>query len=107
MTLRKNRSKSVKRVFRRTPSGRVSTLFKAGKHKPARCRLCGALLGGVKLSRRVAKSEKVPSRIFAGQLCPACVSDVVKAKARMRAGVAKLADFGLRQREFISMVRKA
>jgi len=100
MTLRKNRSGSVKTVYRRTPSGRKGVIFKSEKPKKPVCRLCGAKLGGVKTSRRAAKSERLPSRAFAGELCAGCVSEVVKARVRVRTGAAKLEDYGMRLRDY-------
>lgn len=104
MVLRKDRAQSARPVSKRTPAGRVSIQYKARRPAPSRCRLCGAILGGMKPSRRACKSEKVPSRVFAGQLCGACVSDVVKAKARIRAKAAKAEDFAFAKREFIATV---
>ena len=46
MTLPKNRSSSVKRVPRRTPSGRISVHYKREKPSAAHCAICKAVLGG-------------------------------------------------------------
>jgi len=104
MTLPKNRLGSVKRVFRRAPTGRTVVHYKKPTKAWVKCRLCGAILGGVKDSRRAAKSEKVPSRLFAGQLCAGCVAEIVKARARIRAGEARPEDYSFMQGEFIRRV---
>jgi len=101
MPLPKNRRRSVKKVYRRTPTGRTAIHYKRAKKAWIRCRLCNAILGGVKDSRRAAKSEKVPSRIFAGQLCARCAAEVIKARARIHAGEARLEDYSLAQSRFI------
>jgi len=106
MVSRKNRSQSKKLVYRRAPSGRVVSVYKGGRAKPAKCGACGALLGGIKSARRASKSERVPSRPFAGQLCGACVRGLVKAKARVRAGAAKPEDYRFAQRELMESVKK-
>jgi len=101
MTLPKNRLRSVKRVYRRTPAGQITTHYKKPTKAWVRCRLCNVILGGVKDSRRVAKSEKVPSRMFAGQLCAKCVAEIVKARARIHAGESKPENYSFAQSEFI------
>lgn len=106
MVLRKNRSQSSKLVYRRTPAGRVASIYKGARGKPARCGICGAILGGVKATGRAAKSERVPSRPFAGNVCGACVRDMVKAKARIRAGAAKPEDFAHAKRALMKSVKK-
>ena len=96
----KNRSRSVKRVFVRTPSGRRTTHFKRKRGKRVLCRICGRVLGGVRNVRGIAASEKVPERIFAGTLCAGCTSELVALKARLEAGEQKI-QLSLAQRDFL------
>jgi len=106
MPLPKDRSRSVKRIYRRTPSGRVSVLYKRATKARVKCRLCGAILGGVKDVRTAAKSERVPSRVFAGQLCSGCVARILKARTRIRSGATKISDYPFAHYEFIKSVKK-
>ena len=99
-----NRSKSSKKVYRRTPTGRVSEQFGHKRRSPARCGLCGTILGGMGPQARAAKSERAPSRAFGGSLCGACVARLVKAKARIRSGAARPEDYPHAERE---LMRKA
>jgi large subunit ribosomal protein L34e len=82
----KDRSRSVKRVFSRTPGGKTVLHFKAGKTRRGACRLCSGILGGVEITPGIAKSKKVPSRMFAGQLCGRCCAKIIKMKSRIELG---------------------
>ena len=93
---------STKRVFRRTPTGKVVMHAKKPTRDWVKCRICGAILGGVNDSRKMSKSKKLPTRIFAGQLCSGCVADVVKARVRIRTGDSKPEDYPFVLRGFIS-----
>ena len=103
--LPRNRSRSVKRVFVRTQSGRNVIHFKKERPHRAHCRICGAVLGGVNSVRGVAKSEKVPTRIFAGQLCAGCAGEIVKIRSRVALGEMKIEEASLAQREFVKMMK--
>jgi len=105
MVLPRNRSRSAKRVFKRTPTGRNVLHYKKRRLRMPLCRLCGAGLGGVNNSRRASKSEKVPTRIFAGQICAGCTAEIVKMKSRVALGEMKLEDASMAQREFIKMLK--
>lgn len=80
------RSRSLKRVWRRTPGGRAVIHYRRSKPYVAVCGVCGGRLGGVPASagslRKVAKSSKRPERFFGGVLCPSCLSAVLKLSVR-------------------------
>jgi large subunit ribosomal protein L34e len=99
------RSKSAKRVATRTPAGRRSLRFKAKRPARLACRLCGAQLGGVKNARGLPKSAKVPSRMFAGELCGRCTSGLVSLKARIAQGAAKPEEARLAQQKYLRMMK--
>lgn len=105
MPLPRNRSKSAKRMSVRTPTGRNVLHFKGKRPGRISCRICGAVLGGVNNSRRAAKSEKTPTRVFAGQLCAGCTAEVVKIKSRVALGEMKAEDASIAQREFVKMLK--
>jgi len=76
------RSRSRKKVKKRVPGGRTVTHFREGKPKRKVCGRCGKQLSGVpsavsSVMRNLAKSEKVPTRPYAGVLCPDCVERLV------------------------------
>jgi large subunit ribosomal protein L34e len=80
------RSRSLKRVWRRTPGGRTVIHYRRSKVGVAVCGVCGSRLGGVPTSsevlRKVAKSSKRPERLCGGVLCPSCLSLALKLSVR-------------------------
>ncbi len=105
MPLPRNRSRSGKRMPTRTPNGKNVEHYKSKRPGRLGCRICGAVLGGVKNSRRASASEKTPTRIFAGQLCAGCASEVIKMKSRIRIGEMRAEEASHAQREFIKMLK--
>lgn len=71
----------------RTPGGRTIVHEKKPRPKKAHCGRCGKPLGGVE-SRipsqmgKLAKSEKIPTRKYAGVLCGSCVENLLRYKVR-------------------------
>ncbi len=80
------RSRSLKRVIRRTPGGRIVVHYERRKNTPMRCGRCGAILCGVPIKdrerRKLPKSMKRPERMFGGVLCPRCLREVLKEVVR-------------------------
>lgn len=82
------RTRSRKRVQKRTPGGRVVTHYKAEKAKAKTCARCGEALSGVanatnsELSK-LSKSEKIPTRAYAGVLCQGCVESLYRYSTRL------------------------
>ena len=78
------RSRSLRKVFRKTPGGRVSIHYKKRKPKSAKCGGCGVALKGIPRGfphemSKMAKSKKRPQRPFGGFLCSKCMrSEIVK-----------------------------
>lgn len=77
------RSRSYKRVRKRTPGGRSVIHYERRKNSPMRCARCGGILSGVPIKeseRRVLpKTLKRPERMFGGVLCARCLREVLKA----------------------------
>jgi large subunit ribosomal protein L34e len=78
------------KIQRKTPGGRTVVHLKRKKPKKAHCGRCGKPLGGVESKtpskmRKLSKSEKIPSRIYAGVLCTNCVEDLLRYKVRWEA----------------------
>ena len=76
------RTRARKKVQVKTPGGRNVRHTKEGKPSKKTCGRCGINLAGVpseltSIMKNMAKSEKVPSRPYAGVLCPACVERLV------------------------------
>lgn len=77
------KSRTFRRVFRRTPGARTSLQYRKRKPSKAKCGLCGALLSGVPRERsfkmmRLPKTAKRPERPFGGVLCSKCMRKKIK-----------------------------
>lgn len=78
------RSRTFRRVYLKTPSGKNKILYKRRKPKFAHCSNCGVILHGIPHElpykmRNMSKSQKRPERIFGGNLCSNCVKrEIIK-----------------------------
>ncbi len=102
----------LKKVYRRTPGGRVVIHFrrkKTGKHV---CALCGRPLHGVPHGRRpsqvrkLAKTERRPERVFGGVLCADCARKIIDLAFYVKAGVKRMEEIGIRERQFVEQALK-
>lgn len=81
------RSRSLRKVFRKVPGGRVSVHYKKRKPQAAKCGNCGSVLKGVPRElpykmRSLAKTKKKPERPFGGVLCSRCMRQEIINKVR-------------------------
>ncbi len=81
------RTRSKRKVFVRTPGGRVVVHYKPRKTGPARCAICGRPLNGVPRLRpyrlrKLAKTEKRPERPYGGYICSSCLARLYREAAR-------------------------
>ena len=81
------RSRTLRRVFRRTPGGKTVLHFMKRKPSKAKCGKCGRLLAGVPRERpykmmRLSKTKKRPERPYGGVLCSACTRQKIVSEAR-------------------------
>lgn len=77
------RSRSLRRVYRRTPGSRTVVHYEKRKPGPARCAACGRPLAGVPRARpsklrNMSKSSKRPRRPYGGVLCPSCLAEALR-----------------------------
>ncbi|MBD3313522.1 50S ribosomal protein L34e [Candidatus Woesearchaeota archaeon] len=73
----KHKSRTLRRVFRRVPSGDTRIQYKKRNPGKAVCISCGDELKGVPLRKpskikNIPKSSRRPERPFGGNLCSAC-----------------------------------
>ena len=71
------RSRSLRRVFVKTPSGKNKLTYRKRKPSKSKCSSCSKVLKGVPNVRAtklktIPKSKKRPSRPFGGELCSSC-----------------------------------
>jgi large subunit ribosomal protein L34e len=83
------RSRTLRRIKKKIPGGASIIHYLKREPSPARCADCKTPLHGVASKsaakmKRLAKSRKVPSRVFGGNLCPSCVKRVLKERAHTR-----------------------
>lgn len=81
------RSRSYKRINKRTPGGRNVLRYKKKKPNKHVCGECGQLLHGVPRGRpfeikKLSKTKKRPSKPFGGYLCTKCLRNHFKNEAR-------------------------
>jgi large subunit ribosomal protein L34e len=81
------KSHSLRRVFVKTPGGRVVKHFRVRKTTAPRCAVTGIKLHGIKSGKPVqlrtrSKSEKRPSRAYGGVLSSSAARRAIIAKAR-------------------------
>ncbi|RJQ17573.1 50S ribosomal protein L34e [Candidatus Woesearchaeota archaeon] len=77
------RSRTLRRVYVKKPSGKNTIHYKKRKPQPAHCGICHAVLKGVPSERpykmqNMAKTMKRPERPYGGVLCSACTRKKIK-----------------------------
>jgi large subunit ribosomal protein L34e len=77
------RSRSLKRVKKKAPSGRGITHYEKKAPSKPKCGSCGKVLPGVtrgrkNLVKKAAKSKRRPSRPYGGNLCSSCTREKIK-----------------------------
>lgn len=82
-----HRSRSLRRIYMKTPGGKTTIHYEKRKPSLAVCAICGKPLNGVprlrssKLSK-LPKSLKRPERMFGGVICSRCLSILIKQTIR-------------------------
>jgi large subunit ribosomal protein L34e len=78
------RSRSLRRVFVRTPGGRTVIHYERKKNGEAHCAICGRRLNAVPTNEiyKFSKTEKRPERPFGGTICHTCLEQLIKKAAR-------------------------
>lgn len=76
------RSHSMARKKRTTPSNQEVIIYRRRAPKQAHCALCGAILGGVPAKRpvdmaKLPKTYKRPERQYGGRVCPTCLKNAL------------------------------
>ncbi|MEM4239936.1 MAG: 50S ribosomal protein L34e [Candidatus Woesearchaeota archaeon] len=83
----RRRSRTLRRIFVRTPGGRNVVHYAERKKSRPHCSSCGAELHGIKAvapreMHAMPKTQKRPERPYGGVLCSACMRRVIIQKAR-------------------------
>ena len=79
----RNKSRSLRRIYVKTPGGKTTVHYKEKKPKLGKCGKCGAKLKGVaRITRNIPKSKKKPERPYGGNLCSRCMRALFVEKAK-------------------------
>jgi large subunit ribosomal protein L34e len=83
----KIKSRTFRRLSKKTPSGKITLKFERKNQKKPVCGVCGAILQGIKHSsqkglNKLSKTQRRPERAFGGVLCSKCSRERIKAIAR-------------------------
>jgi len=81
------KSKSYRRVSKRTPKFGSKTVYTRKKHRKVVCAICGKEIHGLKRFlpsdlRKLAKSQKTIARPYGAYICSECLRKLMKEKAR-------------------------
>ena len=74
----KHKSRSLRRVFKKTPGGDTVVHYRQRKPSVAKCGECGAVLHGIPRGNnskvgKLSKTQRRPERPFGGVLCSKCM----------------------------------
>ena len=83
----KHKTRTLRRVYKKTPGGKVKVCYEQKTSQKAKCGLCGKVLSGTlaaskAVMKNTAKSQKRPERPFGGVLCSSCTRRVIIKNAR-------------------------
>ena len=81
----KHKSRSLRRVYVRTPSGKNKIHYRKRNPGIAKCAVCGKPLHGIprllpSKFRNLAKTKKRPQRPYGGNLCSKCFRQKIMEK---------------------------
>ena len=81
----KHRSKSLRKVFVKTPGGKTTTHYRTRKPAKQKCAKCGVVLIGIphlkpSKFKNLPKTKKRPNRPYGGNLCSKCLRSEMRKK---------------------------
>ena len=101
MPLPKNRSNSVRRIYKRIPTGKTIHYSRKVKGKKHFCALTSEVLPGVTSRQSTAKSAKRPNRKFGGNLSSAMSSRLIRLASRVKEGAMPFSDVEIRLQPYV------
>jgi ribosomal protein L34E len=107
----KKSDRSKKKKFRRKASGKSKRVFVKGKTGKHKCALCERVLHGVphgKTSaevRKLSKTKRRPTALFAGVLCSRCRAKAVAEAAKIKAKAKNFSEVELRLQKYVKQVK--
>ena len=81
------KSRTFRRVFKKTPGGKTVLKHVLRKPKKAKCSKCGDILKGISRGRpskmkKLSRIKKTVSRPYGGNLCSKCMRETIKNKIK-------------------------
>ena len=101
MPVPKNRSGSVRRIYKRIPTGKTIHYKRVEKGKKHHCAISGAVLQGVSAKQSTAKSVKTPNRKFGGALSSEISSRLIRIANRVKEGEMELSEVEIRYLPYV------
>jgi len=83
----KYKSRSLRRVYKKTPGSKTRVHYRKRKPGIAKCAICGKPLHGIprllpSKFKNLAKTKKRPQRPYGGKLCSKCTKQIIMEKHR-------------------------
>ena len=80
----KTKSRTFRRITKKTPGNRSAKFFVKKKPSKAACGHCGIILKGIstRSHKKLSKTQRRPERPFGGVLCSKCSRENIKSMAR-------------------------
>lgn len=101
--------KTKKKKYRKTPGGKAKAYFERKRHGKASCALCGNALAGVPKQdevKKLSKTERRPSAIFAGVLCNRCRNTVLEEAIKIKENIKNMRDCKITLRTYVEQALK-
>ncbi len=104
------RSTSAKAHVRKTPRGKISTIYRPKKPSKAVCAICKMRLAAVPKRSpvhmgKLAKTEKRPERMYGGVLCHNCLQSLLKERIRLQSGALQKEDISLVHLKYLDQMK--
>ncbi|OIO20637.1 hypothetical protein AUJ17_04755 [Candidatus Micrarchaeota archaeon CG1_02_47_40] len=104
MTLPKNRSRSVRKIYGRTPQGKSRIRYKRReKGKAHACAVSAVRLFGTTSQKKTSKTQKVPNRMFGGHLSAKITERIVRLRSRLAGGEISISDIPINIRKYLGV----
>ena len=107
-----NRSERAKKTkFRKKPGAKSERVFVRGKTGKHVCAICERVMHGTPHGktaaevRKLSKTKRRPTGIFAGVLCNKCRAQVAGEAAKVEAGIKSIEEIELRMRKYVEQVK--
>jgi len=92
------RSRKLRRIVRKIPSGKVKIHYKRRISKKLKCAVCKKNLQGS------TKNGKRPTRKFGGNICHRCCQQILKLTERVKSKELDIRDVNIRYKKYLEEI---